>query len=402
MKRIISYLMVFSIILAGAAALADAAEASSNSDLLKLQFSQVERQVRTGNITIKNNGITLQNIDEMLVTEDYIPTMLNNQNALIALRNQTASTLFMIASATDSSLRTPVEQGLILSLGSDIESLNVAIGQISSQIEQVGYTPRATRDKTNFQLNNVNNQIVWGAESLYMGYYALVRQLDLSKENLKMLDRNIAVMERRLSLGQITERTLLGLRNNRAQLEQGIKTIENESVNMKSQLNLLIGRDFNAPVELDALPAAKRDFLSSIDKTRDLKAARNSNHVMNIARIDRDEQARKLGSVARGQENIASNNYDNELRNVELKHENLMAAIKDKEMLLALEEAQLAFLQQALDETRTRYGLGKVSKLDLEKAESDVYIQTIKVSSADADLFSAIRKYEWFVRGLSV
>jgi hypothetical protein len=43
-----------------------------------------------------------------------------------------------------------------------------------------------------------------------------------------------------------------------------------------------------------------------------------------------------------------------------------------------------------------------VSRLVLEQAESEVLLQEIGVDSANAELFAAIRRYQWLVRGLSV
>ena len=43
-----------------------------------------------------------------------------------------------------------------------------------------------------------------------------------------------------------------------------------------------------------------------------------------------------------------------------------------------------------------------VSKSELDQAESDVLLQTINVSSANAELFATIRRYEWLILGISV
>ena len=401
MKRFISYLMVLSIILAGAAALADTAEAAPAEDTLKLSFSEVDRLVRRGNLTIRNNEITVQNIDELLGSDDMLAVMINNLNQLYSLQHQTELVRGQIL-ATTTSLGDPVRDGVIMTLTNDIASLGTSIGQVSSQIDQLFTAPRASRDKTVQQLNNVNKQIVWGAESLFMGYHALARQLDQSKETLETLNRNINVLERRLLLGQITERTLKTLINNRIQLEQGIKSMENELMNMKGQINLLIGRSHDAPLEINSIPAAERDFLESIDRTKDLRSATRSNYLINIALVDVEEQVRKSGNSARSQEAIARNNYDAEVRAVELRYENLIKAITDRGTQLTLEEAQLSLVQQALAETRRKHDLGRVSRIELDQAESDVLLQTIRVKTAEAELFGAIRRYEWLIRGLSV
>jgi len=400
MKRIISFILVCCFVISGAAvvAYADVAEATTTESVLRLSHSEIDRLVRRGNLTIRNNEITIQNIDSMLGNEDMIPAMLNSIDQLRALQRRSSGALAVLNPAD----LDPVNQAIIQSLTNDVVSFEMNIAQITGQIEQIHNAPRAARDRTAMQLGNVNRQIIWGAESLFLGYHALARQLEQSNETLKTLDRNITAMERRVALGQITARTVESIRNNRSQLAQGIKTMEAELGNLSSQINLLLGRAHDAPLQIGPLPAAERDFLRSVDRTRDLRSARNSNHLINIARIDIDEHARQIGESSRRQEAIARNNYDSEVRAVELRYENLTRAITERQALLTLEETQLNHLQQTLEETRRRHGVGLVSRNDLEQAESEVALQTIRVKSADAELFTAIRRYDWLIRGLSV
>ena len=402
MKRTISILLVLCMVFAGGAALMDKAEASSSETTLRLSFSEVERQVRNGNPAIRNNGITLQNIDEMLGSDDMLSSLRSSQNQLIALQNQTRRVLDQVQASQTSLYPTPLELGVMFALEVDIANLGVSIAQLTAQMEQVYNAPRASRDKTAQQLNNANRQIVWGAESLFMGYHTLSRQLEQTKENLRTLDRNIDILERRLSLGQITARVLQSVKNSRAGLELGIKSMESELGNLMAQMNLLLGRKHDAPLDLGLIPAADRAFLKSIDKERDLRTARRNNHVLNISRIDIDEQSGKQGETARGQEAIANNNYDSEMRAIDQRFESLTKAISDRIALLESAENQLAYLQQGLEETQKRFERGMVSRLVLEQAESEVFLQTLSVSSADAELFNAIRRYQWLVLGLSV
>jgi len=403
MKRFISTFLILFIFVGGVAAMADIAEASTTENTLRLNYSQIERLVRRDNLTIRNNEITIQNINNMINNDGMVSNLMDSANQLRAMQSSTEIVLARLQLSLDPSQPLdPVTMAIIQSLTNDVVSYEMNIRQISGQIDQMQTAPQASLTRTIQQLNNVNRQIIWGAESLFMGYHALTRQLDISNETLKTLNRNIEIMERRLSLGQITARSLQSIRNNRTQLEQGIRTMEHELGNLKGQINMLLGRNHNALLELGALPAAERGFLDTIDRTRDLRAAMRSNHLLNIALIEIDEQSRLFSENARVQEAIARNNYDSEVRALEQRYENLIRAIADREDQLELAESQLELLQQTLEETKRRFNRGLVSRVELEQAESEVLLQTIRVNGADAELYAAIQRYEWLLRGLSV
>jgi len=182
----------------------------------------------------------------------------------------------------------------------------------------------------------------------------------------------------------------------------GIAAMENEMENLKSQINIMLGREFDAPIQISALPEADREFLDSRDNERDLRAARGANATLNVARIDMDEQSQLWGEPARRQEAIARNNYEGEVRALSQRQAALVRAIGDRLTSLELTEEQLEILQQTYEETQRRFGRGLVSRNDLEQARSEISLQEIRVAGAEAELFGAIRRYEWFVRGLNV
>jgi exonuclease VII large subunit len=177
--------------------------------------------------------------------------------------------------------------------------------------------------------------------------------------------------------------------------------MKNEMGNVRSQINTFLGREFDAPLQIGALPEPDRAFLNSRDAARDLRDARGTNAALNIARIDMDEQSQLWGEDARRQEALARNNYESEIRALGQRMDSLSRAINERITTLELAEEQLDFLRQTFEETQRRYSRGLVSRVELGQARSEVSLQEIRVASADAELFGAIRRYEWFVRGLN-
>ncbi|MCL2201548.1 MAG: TolC family protein, partial [Oscillospiraceae bacterium] len=230
----------------------------------------------------------------------------------------------------------------------------------------------------------------------------LNNQLNQTRENLDSLSRNIALMERRHAVGHVTARALQNARSNRTQLEAAIANMENELENLKGQVNLMLGRNFDAPLVIGNLPEAERDFMRSRDRARDLRSARNASVAISTAEMDINEQTSQWGENARRQEAMARNNLENEERTLSQRHASLIRAISDRQTNLELAEEQLELLEQTLEETQRRFNRGLVSRVDFEQAQTEVALQEIRVSAADAELFGAIRRYEWFIRGLNI
>ena len=410
MKRTISAILILCIVLVGAVAFAETAEATRADAPLRLNHSDIERLVRRDNPTVRNNAITAHGLNDMM-SDDTFDTLLQAQGQLREIQRSIgdAFTSMFPPMPPDAPPPPPnpeldpIRGGVAALLQSDMVAIEMQIRELDEHMMQVRSGPaRAQASRALMQINHANMQITWGVESLFLGYHTLSRQLDQTRENLETMNRNIEIMERRQAVGHITARALQSVRNNRTQLEAGIASMENELANLRGQMNLMLGRNVDAPLQIGVLPTAERDFIDTIDRTGDLRAARRSNPQINIALSEISEQAGHHGDSARRTEAIAQNNYDSELRAIQHRHEGLIRTVADREVALELAEEQLELLQQTREETQRRFERGLVSRVELESAQSEVTLQEIRVASADAELFGAIRRYEWFVRGLNI
>ena len=400
MKRIILIVGILSLVLLGFGPVVGSAQAAAADVLLNLSFSDIEDYVTKDNLTVRNNRETIRMLNDSN-SDSAVSALWSSRSQLSSLQTATNELRKTVEAGLAEAPLDPALNSAAIALGSSSFSLALSMAQIDAQIDQFYSASNASTDKTVQQLESANKQIIWGAESLVMGYHTLSRQLDQSKENLKMLSRNIEVLEKRHSLGQITKTTLQNSIDNRAQLELSIKSMGNELLNLSGQINLLLGRAHDARLQIKPLPDANRDFLKTIDRTRDLSLAKDRNHLVNIAMIDIDEHSKAIGKNAKTQEGIAMNNLLSEQRSVELKYESLTRAIADKVAVLSLAESQLNQSKQIAEQAKVRYNLGIASKLELEQAESAVIVNKINLNSANAELLSVIRQYEWLVRGFS-
>jgi len=404
MKRIISIICVFCLVLAGISVFGDTAGASDEK-MLYLSFAKIEGLVVNDNLAYRNNVRTINNLSDA-ISNDTFSALLLSRNQLQQLMSETQTVYIGLLTPENLASTDPVMNALLpgvrKSLENDIGSYLASIKQIDMQIDQFYITPRVTIDTTIQQLEYYNKQIVWGVESLFMGYHTLTRQLDMAEENLKVLDGNIKAMEQRFLLGQITEAALLDIKSTRAALDLGIRSMKTELANLEGQLNMLINRNHDAPLDIEKMPETEMGFLKTVDAEKDLRLAKTRNHLIAVAEIEIEEYSRSFSDSNLTKLRIAENNYISEVRTVEFKYESLSRAITDKEAMLDSAKNLLGLRQKLLEETKVKYGLGMVSKLDVDKAESDLLLQTINVSAANAELFAAIRRYEWLVRGIGV
>jgi Outer membrane protein len=89
-------------------------------------------------------------------------------------------------------------------------------------------------------------------------------------------------------------------------------------------------------------------------------------------------------------------------RTQELKFQQVYETVKDKQKALDLEEKKLAQEKTKAEFAEKKYDLGMISKVEYDDAKSDYDLQAIKLETAKSDLFTAYRKYEWMLKGLSL
>ena len=92
-----------------------------------------------------------------------------------------------------------------------------------------------------WQTETGRNQIIYGAQSLYITAISLERSLEDGQRGLAALDRSIAEMEKRYELGQISELTLLELKNTRTETNSSLTSLSLQIDRLKAQLSALVG-----------------------------------------------------------------------------------------------------------------------------------------------------------------
>jgi outer membrane protein TolC len=257
------------------------------------------------------------------------------------------------------------------------------------------------------QIDAVVDQIVFGAQTLYITALSLERSLSAGERGLAALDRSVAEMELRYGLGQISELTLLSLKNTRGQTASGLASLRVQIGNLKAQLQAMTGETPTGTLTLLELPAVTEASLSAMDYEKDLAAAKEAsislyqkNEDVLDAKDDWDDA--KSGypeKMAHHSYQAAVYTYEAAQQSLELSFGELCRAVGDKRQLLSAAQDALAYEEKECAAAEKKHELGMLSENALADARDALETARDTVESAESDLLSAYNAYRWAVRG---
>ncbi|MBZ2173996.1 TolC family protein [Schnuerera sp. xch1] len=267
-------------------------------------------------------------------------------------------------------------------------------------------------DKTILQLEMVNESTVWGAQNLYLGYTNLQRQRDELAQNLELLDDQIDIMNIQQELGMVTPLEVSGIENQREQMVISLETLETQMDNIKGELNLMLGQDFDTPLKLEDELDIDEEIVSDMDYEDDLELAKKNSYSLELKTYDyriqdnNEEWADDYGNygdyrVAERNSENATIELDQERKNVELAFHKAYEEVHNKITALENEKRNLEYQQQKYDALKLRYELEMISKIEWKQGKAEYDSQKNKVETAQQDLLQAWLQYEAFVEGMN-
>ena len=227
----------------------------------------------------------------------------------------------------------------------------------------------------------------------------MARQVRDLARSRTYLEHNIEIMELRLKLGQISELDLLSVTGQLPQVISGIATLENEMENLRGEMNLMLGRAFDAPLEFAPLPAA---VLPEAEKRGEnqKKALENSYSLKLKEQALKEIKNPNDSQAIEKQRQAAVSARDAEARRVLFLEDKLWRALEDKQRAAADAQSALQDEARRYDAAKLKYELGTIARIDFEKAQLDYETKASAVQSAYGDIFTAALQYDWLIRGL--
>ena len=369
-----------------------------------VSFANLEARVRENNLTIRMLEESIASID--VVDYEKMYDELKDGLNEIAKIQRTMLQLGQLDSAMgNTSLSGSFSSEYIFSnLDASYDSLRETFDDLKDGKIQGDYAA-AKR-----QLENAENQVVMGAETLYMAILEMQNTRASLQRQLDALDRTVEEMELRYKLGQISALTLQQVKNGRTQLASGIATLDMSIRNYTRQLEVMLGLEQTGSLTLAEPPQVSDKQVAEMDYDTALAAAKEKSYDLFAAQktLDDAEETYKVSIKGYGQNNYhyksavhtyeaAKYTYQSTVQSFEMNFRTMYDAVADYQQVLKASQSALDYQKNACAASQLKYQQGTISKNSLLEAQDSLASAEADVATAKHNLFSAYHTYLWAV-----
>ena len=369
-----------------------------------VSFANLEARVRENNLTIRMLEESIASID--VVDYEKMYDELKDGLNEIAKIQRTMLQLGQLDSAMgNTSLSGSFSSEYIFSsLDASYDSLLETFDDLKDGKIQDDYAA-AKR-----QLENAENQVVMGAETLYMAILEMQNTRASLQRQLDALDRTVEEMELRYKLGQISALTLQQVKNGRTQLASGIATLDMNIRNYTRQLEVMLGLEQTGSLTLAEPPQVSDKQVAEMDYDTALAAAKEKSYDLFAAQktLDDAEETYKDSIKGYGQNNYhyksavhtyeaAKYTYQSTVQSFEMNFRTMYDAVADYQQVLKASQSALDYQKNACAASQLKYQQGTISKNSLLEAQDSLASAEADVATAKHNLFSAYHTYLWAV-----
>ena len=358
-----------------------------------LHFSQLRTVMSKYNYTIRYMQATMSDLrdsndgmDAMISAisglEAQVKSALSNARNFVAMNSDDLDD-----EDADSARQDLVNayKGLITSLEASDTLLNAQISSLTSQLNSLD----DTIDSTQNTLRDSINQMVKGAESLYIALVTMEASVDGVQRQLNTLDRAIAITEKRQELGMASAYELETMRYQRSQAASGLETLKYQIKTNKMQLEYMCGMSMKGTVQLDPLTMPTEEELNSVDYDGNLAAATRKNVDVLNAEIERSSDM--------GDSGASDYHYSAARSTFAYKFQIICMDVPENRRLLETAQEAVDYQQRTFEIAEKKYALGMSSHEDYLSAQNDLLSAKDDLYNAQLNLLTAYRSYVWAV-----
>ena len=372
-----------------------------------LSFENLEQRVREGNLTMRSVDESMASLDAMDRKQAY-DTLLEAHNAMpdMLFNYGKMGSMYATSSTQSNPLGAAYTQ---MDAGYSAAYLAAQQEQILNQLESLKPEEyeKSYREAV-WQTETGRNQIIYGAQSLYITAISLERSLEDGQRGLAALDRSIAEMEKRYELGQISELTLLELKNTRTETNSSLTSLSLQIDRLKAQLSALVGESPMQQLTLQPLPRVTQEQLDAMDFEADLETAKQNSLDLYLRQKEVDDAKEAWDDAPSGyQKDMAAHDYnaivytkDAAVQSFELAFFNLSVSVSDNAQLLEAAQSALEFAQKDYEAALVKHERGMISDNELATQQETLEAAESKVGSCADNLLSAYNSYQWALRGI--
>lgn len=382
-----------------------AASTSTETQSKTIGFTGIDKTVRQNNLTIQSNDETLAGISDMDTDAQEFAASVgySAMQGLSKNLSDAISDLDVLKETEDvddnlKSAITAINKGLAST--QSLMDMNAATykAQLDALDDDTTIQDNYVLSKKQFQY--VADQLVMGAQTLFITIKTLELQQEDAQRGLTQLARTETAMQKRYDLGQIAELDLLKIQNQRAQTASTIETLKLQVKNLKGDLALIMGIDTSVNLTLSPMPAVSTGARNyNTDLNTAVKASYAlyfKNDTMKTASNDYEDD--KTNTVHPYK--AAKIAYQAEEQQFKLTFRKLSDAIPEKQRLYDLAKADQTLEQRLFDAAAAKYQRGLISKNDYTTEKETLEGKQSAAKKAEIDLFTAVNQYDWAVRGV--
>ena len=369
-----------------------------------VSFANLETRVRENNLTVRMLEESIASIDvvdyEKMYDDlkDALNSIAKTQRAMLQLGQLDSAMGNTSLSGSFSS------EYIFSSLDASYDSLRDTFDDLKDGKIQDDYAA-AKR-----QLENAENQVVMGAETLYMAILEMQNTRSSLQRQLDALDRTVEEMELRYKLGQISALTLQQVKDGRTQMSSGISTLDMNIRNYTRQLEVMLGLEQAGSLTLTDPPQVSDKLVAEMDYDTALAAAKEKSYDLFAAQrtLDDAQETYKDSIKGYGQNNYhyksavhtyeaAKYTYQSTVQSFEMNFRAMYDAVADYQQVLKASQSALDYQKNAYAASQLKYQQGSISKNALLEAQDSLASAEADVSTAKHNLFSAYHTYLWAV-----
>lgn len=203
-------------------------------------------------------------------------------------------------------------------------------------------------------------------------------------------------LEKRYELGQVSELTLLELKNTRTETNSSLTSLSLQIDRLKAQLSTLVGESPTQQLTLQPLPRVTQEQLDAMDFEADLETAKQNSLDLYLRQKEVDDAKEAWDDAPSGyQKDMAEHNYnaivytkDAAIQSFELAFFNLSVSVSDNAQLLEAARSALEFAQKDYEAALVKHERGMISDNELATQQETLEAAASKVDSrADQPCF---------------
>lgn len=356
-----------------------AASKAENKDT-SIAFADLRKTLFQYNYSVKALNVASD------AAEEAVKDAINESIKELSINQKTYQTLAASAqgiadASTDAALKTE-----FLGLAQYWNGLNTATAaQINYLSGASSISNNVTVETTQNSCNDAVNQIVKGAEALYIGILTMQNAVGDVQRGIDTLERMVKLTEKQKEIGMASDYDVEGMKYQYESAKSQLDSLKYQIKTSKMTLEGMLGMELNGTVTLGSLTMPTDKEISEIDYEKKLSAAKGRNvDVMNA-------EAKYYGDSADGSyESVkaAEDSFAYQFKIVCLN-------VPEKQRLMKVAEDAVTYQQRTFEIAAKKYEMGMLSREEYLNAEGELESAKSSLNSAKLDLFSAYRAYVW-------